>query len=250
MDWFLWLFGFLGEAILFAVLIYRRKWKEFPAFTALFGFQDALSIIIFLIYKSISNLLYERIYYSSEILNFILQLWIVWDVLRTVMRPTGTWLRDAWKQFVPGGTVGLLLAAALTWMISPPTLNVLELLRARGDLFTDLVFCELLIMMLLTAKRLGLGFRNHVFALVLGWSFLSIAAIAVDLSHDYFGAHFQYDTLERLYKFLLLPTLVYWIIQFWLEEPARQELPPEMRAYILALHQRVNKDIDRLGAQR
>jgi hypothetical protein len=104
--------------------------------------------------------------------------------------------------------------------------------------------------MLLTAKRLGLGFRNHVFALVLGWSFLSIAAIAVDLSHDYFGAHFQYDTLERLYKFLLLPTLVYWIIQFWLEEPARQELPPEMRAYILALHQRVNKDIDRLGAQR
>jgi hypothetical protein len=47
-----------------------------------------------------------------------------------------------------------------------------------------------------------------------------------------------------------LAALLYWIVQFWLEEPARQELPPEMRAYILALHQRVDKDIDKLNAQR
>jgi hypothetical protein len=40
------------------------------------------------------------------------------------------------------------------------------------------------------------------------------------------------------------------MVQFWQDEPARQEIPPELRAYILALHQRVNKDIDTLGARR
>lgn len=250
MDWILWLGGSFIEAALFAVLIYRRRWREFPAFTALYGSQGALSILMFLIYKSISNLWYRRIYFSSEILGFILELWIVWDVLRIVMRPTGTWLRDARKQFISGGAVGILLAAALAWMIAPPASNFLESLKARGDLFTDLMFCELLILMLLTAQRLGLGFRNHVFALVLGSSFLSIAAIVVDLLHDYYGDHLDFGTLENMYTLVIFPVVLYWMVQFWKDEPARRELSPDMRAYILALHERVKKDVDRLAEQR
>jgi len=39
---------------------------------------------------------------------------------------------------------------------------------------------------------------------------------------------------------------VYWIVQFWLEEPARQPISPELQAYIEALHQRIKNDLDRI----
>jgi hypothetical protein len=75
--------------------------------------------------------------------------------------------------------------------------------------------------MLLTAKQLGLGFRNHVFALVTGWSVWVLAAMLVDLLHGYYGTHLYYDALDNLRKFAYLAALVYWMVQFWQDEPAR-----------------------------
>jgi hypothetical protein len=46
--------------------------------------------------------------------------------------------------------------------------------------------------------------------------------------------------------FVYLAVLGYWIVQFWLEEPARQPIPPEFQAYLQALHQRVKNDLDTL----
>ena len=135
-------------------------------------------------------------------------------------------------------------------MISPPASTLLGRLTVRSSFFTSLVVCELFVVMLLTAKQLGLGFRNHVFALLTGWSVWVLAAMLVDLLHGYYGTHLYYDALNNGRKFAYLAALVYWMVQFWQDEPARQEIPPELRAYILALHQRVNKDIDTLGARR
>jgi hypothetical protein len=50
--------------------------------------------------------------------------------------------------------------------------------------------------------------------------------------------------------FAYLTTLSYWIVQFWLEEPVRRPISPELRAYIEALHERVKIDLDRTAPQR
>ncbi|MGA9071947.1 MAG: hypothetical protein WB424_16920, partial [Terracidiphilus sp.] len=89
-----------------------------------------------------------------------------------------------------------------------------------------------------------------VFALVIGWSGWVMTAMMVDMLHGYYGVQFHYSDLENVRKVAYLAALLYWIVQFWMEEPARQELPEELRAYILALHQRVDKDIDKLNARR
>lgn len=240
----------LGEIILFSVLIARRRWRQFPVFTVLMGFEMALDPIGYALLLHGSSDWYARFYWSSDFIEFLLQLGVVCEVAAIVMRPTGSWLRDARKQFILGSTVGLLLAVVLAGIYSPPTASIAARLEAQSNLFTDLVVCELFVVMLLTAKRLGLGLRNHVFALVIGWSGWVIVAMSVDLLHSYLGTRLNYDTLENLRKIAYLAALLYWIIQFWLDEPTRQELPPELRAYILALHQRVNKDIDKLSAQR
>jgi hypothetical protein len=114
----------------------------------------------------------------------------------------------------------------------------------------NLVVCELFVLMLLTAKRLGLGFRNHVFALVLGWSGWVMAAMAVDLLQGYYGLHLYFDGLENARKLAYLAALLYWMVQFWLEEPARREISPELREYILDLHSRIKNDLDTLNGHR
>lgn len=249
-DWALWVVCFLVEAALFTILIFRRRCREFPVFTSFIALTAAIDLALYLIYAHGSRHWYARVYYSDDLLGFVLRLGVIWEVVRIVMRPTGSWLRDARKQFILGGAAGVLLAAAFSWMLAPPAMNHVDLLIARSNLFTDLVVCELFVLMLLTAKQFGLGFRNHVFALVTGWSGWVSAAMLVDLLHGYFGTHFYYDALNDVRTFAYLAALVYWMVQFWRDEPPRQPLPAEFQAYLQALHERTKKDIDTLDAQR
>jgi hypothetical protein len=240
----------LGNSALFAVLLARNRWKGFPVFTVFMLFETLLIPTVGVVIRFGSQIAYERIYWSSIVVEFFLQLGVILEIARILMRPTGTWLRDAQKQFILGGALGLLLAAVLAWMLTPPAPNLRAGLESGSSFFTSLVICELFAVMLLTAKRLGLGLRNHVFALVTGWSGWVIVAMAVDLLHGYYGTHFHFEALDNLRQAAYLAALLYWIVQFWQEEPARRELPPELRAYIVALHERAQKDIDKLSAQR
>jgi hypothetical protein len=76
-----------------------------------------------------------------------------------------------------------------------------------------------------------------------------VAAILVDGLHSYFGAELYFRELEHVRMFAYLAVLGYWMVQFWLEEPARQPISPQLRAYIQALHQRIKNDLDTLGVQ-
>jgi hypothetical protein len=165
------------------------------------------------------------------------------------MRPTGPWLREARKQFILWGAAGILLAAALPFLVTPPAATLLDRLVVRGFLFASLVICELIAVVTRTSKSLGLGWRNHVMALGNGWTAWAVVAILVDGLHSYFGAERYFRELEHLRMFAYLVALGYWAVQFWLEEPARQPISPELRAYIQALHQRIKNDLDTLGAQ-
>ncbi|MGB7986069.1 MAG: hypothetical protein WCF54_12960 [Terracidiphilus sp.] len=250
LDWLFIVATLLGNSFLFAVLMIRRRWKSFSVFSAFMGFEAGMNPILYVLYLYGSNGLYGKFYWSCVLIEFLFQLAIIWEIARIVMRPTGTWLHDARKQFILAGGVGLLLAAVFAWVLNPPASNLRVGLETGSSFFTSLVVCELFVVMLLTAKRLGLGFRNHVFALVIGWSGWVMTAMMVDMLHGYYGVQFHYSDLENVRKVAYLAALLYWIVQFWMEEPARQELPEELRAYILALHQRVDKDIDKLNARR
>jgi hypothetical protein len=250
LDWILWAGSFLGEVSLFSILIIRRRWREFPVFTIYMGFEAAWSMVLFAIYQYGSHVWYAQVYWSGALLDFALQLGVIWEIARIVMRPTGSWVRDARKQFILLGAAGILLAATLPWLVTPPAASLLDRLEVRGNLFTSLVICELIAVLTRTSKSLGLGWRNHVMALGNGLTAWAVAAILVDGLHGYLGAERYFTLLEHARMFVSLAALGYWMVQFWLEEPARQPLSPELRAYIEALHQRVKSNLDILDAHR
>jgi hypothetical protein len=250
LDFALWAANCLGEAVLFTILIYRRRYRQFPVFTTLIGYEAAILAALYLTYVCCSQVWYARVYWSYALLDFFLQLGVIWEIARIVLRPTGTWVRDAKKQFILWGAAGILLAAALPWLVTPPAATLLHRWEVRGNLFTSLVICELIAVVTRTSKSLGLGWRNHVMALGNGWTVWAVVAILVDGLHSYFGAERYFRELEHVRMLAYLAVLGYWTVQFWLEEPARQPISPELSAYIQALHLRIKNDLDTLGARR
>jgi small-conductance mechanosensitive channel len=250
LDYALWAAGFFGQAALFAILIIRRRWREFPVFTTVMGFETVVGPALYLLVQYGSSSLYKEVYWSSVLIEFALQLGIILEIARIVLRPTGTWVRDAKKQFIFWGALGILIAAALPFLVTPPAATLLHRLEVRGDLFTSLVICELIAVVTRTSKNLGLGWRNHVMALGNGWTAWAVAAILVDGLHSYFGAERYFAELEHTRMVVYLAVLGYWTVQFWLEEPARQPISPQLSAYIQELHRRVKNDLDTLGVQR
>jgi hypothetical protein len=250
LDLGLWIAGLLGDAALFAILFIRRRYRDFPAFTAYICFQFALNLLLFWLFLHGLWSGYRRAYWTYVLLDFLLQLAVIWEIARIVLRPTGSWVLDAKNQFILWSAVGLLFAAALPWLITPPDAGVLPRLEVRGNLFTSLLICELIAVVTRTSRSLGLGWRNHVMALGNGWTLWAVVAILVDGLHSYFGAEHFFRGLEHIRMFAYLSVLGYWSLQFWLNEPARRPISPELNAYIQALHLRIKNNLDRLGEQR
>jgi hypothetical protein len=249
LDFALWMASSLGNAALFSILLVRHRERDFPAFTVFIGFETVLNPLLYAVYLYGSQGWYAQYYYAAILIEFVLELVVVWEIARIVLRPTGSWVRDARRQFILWGAAGILFAAALPFLVTPPAATLLDRLAVRANLFASLVVCELIAVVTRTSKSLGLGWRNHVMALGNGWTVWALIAILVDGLHGYFGAQLYYSALEHVRTFASLGIFVYWMVQFWLEEPARQPISPQLRAYILALHQRIKNDLDTLGVQ-
>ena len=249
LDNALWATGFVGHVALLTVLLFRGRWRAFPVFTALIAFDTGLTIALYLLYKYASHNWYAHAYWSADVVDFCLQLALVAEIARTVLRPTGTWIRDARKQFLLFGGIGIGVAALLALGVSPPGFKVKEVWEVRGSLFTSLVTCELVVALGFSAARLGLGWRNHVIALAQGLGVWAIVAAFADGIQSYIGAAEAFATLDHVRELVYCAALIYWTIQFYLPEPERRPISPEMQKYILALHERVKYDLDRIDAE-
>ena len=250
LDWILWGGVSLGQAVLLAILILRNRWREFPAFTAFAGFETVLNPTLYTVLRLGSQSLYRGTYYAAVLIEFVLELGVIWEIVAhrdATDRNLGPGRQEAVHPLGRGGNPAGCRAAVAG--VSPGD-SLLGRLEVRGNLFTSLVVCELIAVVTRTSKSLGLGWRNHVMAVGNGWTAWAVVAILVDGLHSYFGADRYFGVLERLRTFAYLTALGYWMVQFWLEEPARQPISPELSNYIQALHRRIKLDLDTLNAQR
>ena len=231
-----------------STLFARGQYRRFPVFTAYFAFNIPRGIAEFTAYQLNHALLYRDLYYSFLLLDYLFQLAIIFEIARIVLRPTGTWMRDARAMFLGLGLTGAFLAAAISWWITPPGRSPWVVWPLRANLFTSLLTCELFVTMSFTARHLGLGWRNHVMALAQGWTFDNIVMVVTTGLQSYFGrAHYMFFDDIRGTAFLL--GMTYIVVQLWIPEPERNPIDPELHRYIIALHQRVEYDLRRIDAE-
>ena len=229
LDLGLWVAGFLGHFTLFTILILRKRWPRFPVFTMLICMNMVKDPLMFILYRQRAWDSYTHAYWTFSVLDFILQLGVIWEIARTIMRPTGIWSQEARRFFLLWAVLGIALAATLAWFIAPPADNLAGSLKVKAFMFTGFVICELCLVMLVTAERYGLGWRNHVMALVTGWSVWALVSILSDGLHVYFGSERYFTNLTHLPMFVYLAALCYWSFQFWANEPVRRPMPVELQ---------------------
>lgn len=243
----LWAGSFFVNAAAALVLLIGGRWRQFPVLTTCLGFYVVRTIFLFVLYQHNARLAYRHVYYWLEPIDYFLQGAIVLEIARNVLRPTGTWVRDARAMFIGVTLTGVTIAACISWAITPPVQTAAQTWILRCNLFTSLVFCELFVAMGLTAKWLGLGWRNHVMAISQGLTSYSSVMVITSGLQSYFGdVHFR--SLDAIRAAAYCAAVLYMAVQLWIPEPERRPIDPELRSYILALHERVEYDLRSIDA--
>jgi hypothetical protein len=245
-DKMLWAAGFIGHAALVFVMLHRHRWRQFPIFTSLCAYEALATVTLFFVSGYGSRHGYYITYWVYAACDILLQFALIFEVARVVLRPTGSWVRDARSAFIITGAAGAAIALGICLTVKPLGSSSLGIWEIRGNLFTALLDCELFLAMLYASNRLGLEWRNHVMGLAQGLTAYAFGAVVSDLAHILFGWSHEFLVLDHLLMALYLAVLVYWIFTFWRPEPERAPLSSEMKNYLVALHARVQYDLERV----
>lgn len=114
-----WAVGTGSTLVLIFVLLWRGRWRTFPILTVWLAFLAVKAALLFVIYLHGSRNMYATFWVAAGGIDFVLQLGVVLEVARIVLRPTGTWVRDARSQFISVGAVAAAVSALLAWWVSP-----------------------------------------------------------------------------------------------------------------------------------
>jgi hypothetical protein len=234
----------VNAALLF-VLVLKQRWREFTFFTSWIAFLTAEMIVLYLIYRTGSVRFYTDVYWSCVIVDFLLQIAVVVEMARIVLRPTGTWVHDARKRFILFATLGTLVAAGVALILHPSAPSSLDAWEIRGNLFAGMMMCECFIAMMGAATRLGLQWGNHVMGLGQGLAVWATVAVLVDALHNLLGRYTWFNTLDNLRGFVWIAAGLFWTVVFWRPEKARLPLSGDMQKYLVDLHNSVQYDLSR-----
>jgi len=243
LDNILWAAGFLGHVALLVIMFAKGRAREFPVFTSLLAYQVLETAILFLIWRYGSAHAYFLGYWILSPGDYAFQIALIFEIARHVLRPTGTWVRDARTSFLLWAALGTVVAAALSLALAPPGIKGFNLWSARLTVFTSLLTCEVFLAMSAAANRLGLLWRSHVMALGEGLTVWASIALLSNIVHFALGWKHHFVLFDHIEMLVYLGALVFWMVAFWRPERRRSALSDEMQKYLIALHRRGEYDL-------
>ena len=231
----LWAAGFVELAALFLVLVVRRRWRSLPCFTSYIAFQLIETILLYTIHQAGNRTAYFWAYWGSAVIDLSLQISVVFELGRIVLKPRGTWVRDARKMFLLLAAAGTLVAAAVTYGVNPVVPNSLNNWIEKGNLFAAMLNAQLFAAMAFASTRLGLAWRHHVMGIATGWALWAVVGLFVEAAYSYFGANWHGVVLDQVRIAIYQIATIYWAINLWLPEPEHRKLSAEMQSYLSGL---------------
>lgn len=205
------------------------------------------TIVLFIIYQYGSPKTYTNIYWIASFLELALQLGIVFEMARVVLKPTGTWIRDARNMFWLCGIVGAVIAAATAYAINPsiPVSHGLpvEFWLEKGNLFAIMLTVEVFVSMALASTQLGLVWTSHVMRIGQGLAVWAVVALITEGVYSHFGTNWHGVAVDNVRILTYQGVTIFWIITLWRPEPKRRTLSPEMQNYLDGLHRQLQSEL-------
>jgi len=188
--------------------------------------------------------MYRRYYFVVTILDYILQLLIVFEIGRNVFRPAK---RSLPVPIVPIATVGILLCAIVAASFAPQVqaAGAERLVQVSLQVTLGLAILKLLLFAALAgfAQILGIGWKSHVLQLATGLAFYAGASLLIQISSSHvtitdsaaYIAHLS--KLMRIQSLAYNGTLVFWIWAFSRNEAPRKDFTPQMQEVLVTIAQ-------------
>ncbi len=249
-DKALWLVGLIAQISLLAVLFSKKRFTGFPWFTTFILFEVVENVANFLVYKLAATATYFWVFTTLSLVDTALQLTVVLEMARIVLRPTDTWIHDARLMFVSLGLAGALVAVALSFAVRPEAPNNFLAWTIRLDLFTSLLIAELVVAISFAAQRLGLQWTSWVIGLSQGLMLWVSLTLIVETAHSYFGWTRNFVAFDHLRILAYIGALGYWSVVFWRTEPERKPLSPEMVQYLVSIQKNLDYDLRSISGKK
>lgn len=241
LDKFVWIVSDSGKALLLSIILWRRLYRTFPIFFAYVSW-DLISDPLLIILSGSRGYLghhYAQIYYSADILLYLLEFGVLLEIAANVLRPARRLLSRGIFYSLLGSllVIGIASFSLAAWLNPTPFASLRVFLVTNT---TAAILC--LITFLLIAgfsQVLGLNWKNHVFQLATGLAFFSVAEMIMELMQSQLHAgpsySSQYQFWGRFEVISYLLTLAFWCYAFVKKEAPRKEFSPQMTKILVSL---------------
>lgn len=210
-DLSLWLAGIVMEAILLALIVWRRIYRTLPVFSlyifwCLLNDAGSMACVHYLSAEG-----YLRIFVSGMLLATLFELGVLVEVGRSVMRYNGA---------VRPGLVLIfllaLLACALVFPLNrwrvPTQLPIFQLIYLVSEQLYSILQVASLLTLVWWSSLKGFRWPARELRIVTGLGFCAIVSFAVAIIHSHNLVGMEYHWLDQIVVASYLGALTYWVV--------------------------------------
>jgi hypothetical protein len=184
---------------------------------------------------------YRRYYFVATVLDYVLQLLIVFEIGKNVLRPSK---RSIPFPILPVATVAVLVCALIAASFSRQvqTVGTGNLIQMSVKVTLGLAILKLLLFAALAgfAQVLGIGWKSHVLQLATGLAFFAGVSLLVQISSSHVSVvnpnyMHHLDRLAQIQSAAYNFTLIFWIWAFSRNEAPRKDFTPQMQEVLVTI---------------
>jgi hypothetical protein len=229
--------GIVAEALVVALLCWRRVYRELPLFSAYLAWGLLGDSLMPLLQTHCSAAVYIRFYLGESSLDSLLQYGVLVELAWAVLRPFHAMPP---RRVLSVTALGVLLAGALAWPLSiaPESVGLRweYVLILRLEETFAIVRVVFFLALAVACHWLAVGWRNRELQVATGLGTYSLLSLAGSLVHRYQSVTSPaYHWVEVAIAASYVGSLVYWAVSFAQKEPSRPDLPEHAQNILLEL---------------
>jgi hypothetical protein len=228
---YLWLAPRVFQMAIFAVMIRRRLYREFPIFCAYTLYEAVYGITMFALdqMSSVSATQYWQAYWIGSIGSIALRFGMIWEIFSHVFRPyPALWefgkMVFRWS-FVVLILVGVAVAVYSPTPDGPAILSGVFVL----DRTISIIQSGLLLFLFLFSSYFGLSWKSYVFGIAVGLGIYSTEQLATSSIWIQSGGYSPNDAFRFASMATFHCSVLIWLFYLLSTEPVRRpvgEIPP------------------------
>jgi hypothetical protein len=237
-DGVLWTVGFFANAALVYLIIRKGSSRDYPVLLTYMFFNLAIDPLAWLLQNN--TRIYPEFYFTGQVLDYVLQLLIILEIGRNVLRPSKRSLPFRLWPIVTGSILVCTIVAAMFSPQVQSTSNAAAHLLLRVTLGLAILKLLLFAGMAGFAQFLGIGWKSRVLQLASALAFYGAVSLLIQLSSSHLSSA-DPSYMAHLVRFAQIQaaaydvTLIAWAWAFSRNEAPRKDFTPQMQEVLVTI---------------